>query len=103
MGFYGVCTPYWIFKNVGVWRHMLSPQHILTSATTYAGTCGTYCRPAVYCRWGETYTVHLLSSATIHAKVCRIYLSSHIVERETLHAYLSLDNWVCSVKMNLYV
>ena len=54
------------------------------------------CSPSTYCRWGETFTVHILSSATIQAKVCRMYCRPILYrERETL--YLSLDRWEFSV------
>ena len=58
-------------------------------------------RPAAYCRWGETFTVlHILSSAKIQAKVCRMNWVPSCRERETL--YLSLDSWECSVYMVVF-
>ena len=53
-----------------LWRHILLSQHILSSATIYAGTRGTYCRPKAY----EFFALNILSSATIRAKVCHIYI-----------------------------
>ena len=47
----------------------MSSQQILSPATIYAGTRGTYCR-LICCRQDEIFTLHILSSVTIRAKLC---------------------------------
>ena len=34
--------------HCGLWRHMLTPLHILSSATIHIGTVGMYCCPYAY-------------------------------------------------------
>ena len=38
-------------ETFGLWRHILSPLHILSPATMYAGTLGIYCRPKAYMKF----------------------------------------------------
>ena len=87
---------------MGVWRHILSPLHILSSATTYAETRGTY---QIVVQQRIVAGVRLLPCIYCHLRQYKPKIAAYIVvpscrERETL--YLSLDSWECSVYMVVF-
>ena len=43
-----VSSSFYLSETLNLWWHILSPLSILSSATSYAGTCYTYCRPKAY-------------------------------------------------------
>ena len=56
----------------GMWRYIMSPLHILQSATNYAGTLDTYCRLKAYCCRRQCMPISILFSQANGATICAV-------------------------------
>ena len=58
----------------GVKRHILSPLHILSPATIYAVTRGTFCRPKAYIVGGMKLLPCIYCHRRQHVPKCAAYI-----------------------------